>query len=253
MAHMRMEDRDGAPRERLPLDGAIEIVQALPPTAHARAQHDRGVLVEGRADHGRHGQDNMPRDATLMEDLTDLVDPVIGIDFGAPQAQRCLATHGSQVRALTPVQATVFAIADLLWIATRQPLRHQGIIVPRLRARMARSKRVPVLGKDLFEDTPVPRGCCQHLRPPREGLGIVAVPQLYHDNARTELEVLFSDSPSLRRQIAASLPTELYAGAQTGLRGNQSPVDHLSRAVSLAGRTTTGRGVFPRLNSVASC
>jgi hypothetical protein len=45
---------------------------------------------------------------------------------------------------------------------------------------MGTLKRVPVIGKDLFKDTPVPRGCCQHLRPPREGLGIVAVPWLYH-------------------------------------------------------------------------
>jgi hypothetical protein len=41
---------------------------------------------------------------------------------------------------------------------------------------MGTLKRVPVIGKDLFEDTPVPRGCCQHPRPPREGLGIVTVP-----------------------------------------------------------------------------
>jgi hypothetical protein len=35
-----------------------------------------------------------------MEDFTDLVDPVVCIDFGAPQAQRRLATHGHQVYAL---------------------------------------------------------------------------------------------------------------------------------------------------------
>ena len=47
IAAMRVEHRDGAPLERLTLDGAIEIIQALRPTAHQRAQHDRGVLVEG--------------------------------------------------------------------------------------------------------------------------------------------------------------------------------------------------------------
>jgi hypothetical protein len=31
-----------------------------------------------------------------------------------------------------------------------------------------------------LKDTPVPRGCGQHPCPPREGLGIVAVPWLYH-------------------------------------------------------------------------
>src|SRR5713226_7991169 len=76
---MRVEDRDVAPLERLPLDGAIEIIQALPPTAHERAQHDRGVLVEGGAEHRRHGQDDMPIDDALMEDFTDLLDPVVCI------------------------------------------------------------------------------------------------------------------------------------------------------------------------------
>ena len=37
------------PRSAFP-DGTIEILQALPPTAHERAQHARGVLVEGGAD-----------------------------------------------------------------------------------------------------------------------------------------------------------------------------------------------------------
>src|SRR4030095_11279704 len=50
----------------------------------------------------------------------------------------------------------------------------------RLIARMGTLKRVPVIGKDLLKNTPVPRGRCQHPRPPREGLGIVAVPWLYH-------------------------------------------------------------------------
>jgi hypothetical protein len=142
----------------------------------AGAQHDRGVLVEGGAEHGRHGQDDMPIDDALMEDFTDLVGPVVCIDFGAPQAQRRLATHGHQVLALTTVQAAVFDVSDLLRIATRQHLRDQVIVVGRLIARMGTLKRVPVIGKDLFEDTPVPRGCCQHPRPPREGLGIVTVP-----------------------------------------------------------------------------
>src|SRR5262249_23451160 len=95
-------------------------------------------------------------------------------------AQRRLTTHGHQVLALAAVQAAVFDGADLLRIATREHLRDQAIVVGHLIARRDALKRVPVIGKDLFEDTPVPRGCCQHPRPPREGVGIVAVPWLYH-------------------------------------------------------------------------
>src|SRR6266702_2957254 len=59
IAAMRVEHRDGAPSERLALDGAIEIIQALRPAAHERAQYDRRVLVEGRAEHRRHRQDDV--------------------------------------------------------------------------------------------------------------------------------------------------------------------------------------------------
>src|SRR5215831_19738222 len=92
-APMRVEDRDVAPRERLPLNGTIEIIQALPPTGHERAQHDRGMLVEDGAEHGRHGQDNVPIDDPLVEDLAHLTHPVVDMDFGAPQAQRRLTAH----------------------------------------------------------------------------------------------------------------------------------------------------------------
>ena len=47
IAPMGVEHRDRAPSERLAPDGAIEIIEALRPTAHERAQHDRRVLVEG--------------------------------------------------------------------------------------------------------------------------------------------------------------------------------------------------------------
>ena len=169
IAPMRVEDRARPPLERLPLDGAREIIQALPPTAHERAQHDRGVLVEGGAEHGRHRQDNMPIDDTLMEDFTDLVDPVVCLDFGAPQAQRRLATHRHQVLPLAAVQTAVFDVADLFRIATREHLAHQPIVIGGLIARMGVLKRLPVIGKDLLKDTPVPGGCCKHPRPPSEG------------------------------------------------------------------------------------
>jgi len=74
IAAMRVEHRDGAPLERLPLDGAGEIVEALRPAASQRTQHDRGVLVKGRAEHRWHRQDDMPRDDAFVEDPADLAD-----------------------------------------------------------------------------------------------------------------------------------------------------------------------------------
>src|SRR6266851_7036102 len=41
-------------------------------------------------------------------------------------------------------------------------------------------KRLPVIGKDLLEDTPVPRGCCNHRVAPSGGDTIVTVQRLYH-------------------------------------------------------------------------
>src|SRR5882762_11541853 len=82
--------------------------------------------------------------------------------------------------ALATPQAAVCDIAHLLRIATRQHPGHQALVVGRLVAGMGVGKRVPVIGKDLLKDTPVPRGCGQHPCPPREGLGIVVVPWLYH-------------------------------------------------------------------------
>ena len=83
VAAMGVEHRDGAPPERLAPDVAREIIQALHPTAHECAQHDRRVLVESRAEHRRDRQDDMPIDHPLVEDLAHLADPVIDGDFGA--------------------------------------------------------------------------------------------------------------------------------------------------------------------------
>src|SRR5206468_2386742 len=66
MAAMRVEHGAGAPLERLPLDGAGAIVKAWRPAASQRTQHDRGVLVKGRAAHRRHPQDEMPRDDAVV-------------------------------------------------------------------------------------------------------------------------------------------------------------------------------------------
>src|SRR5712691_11427359 len=82
--------------------------------------------------------------------------------------------------ALATPQAAVFDIAHLFRIATRQHLGHQTLVVERLVARMGVGKRVPVIGKDLLEDTPVPRGLYQHRSAPSWGHQIVAVKRLYH-------------------------------------------------------------------------
>src|SRR6266571_5342781 len=64
--------------------------------------------------------------------------------------------------ALATVQATVFDVPHLFRVATPQHLGHQAIIIRRLVTRMGVLKRLPVIRKDLLEDTPVPRGCCNH-------------------------------------------------------------------------------------------
>jgi len=60
------------------------------------------------------------------------------------------------------VQAAVFDVAHLRGVATREHLGHQAIVIPGLVARMGTLKRLPVVGKDLLEDVPVPRGRCKH-------------------------------------------------------------------------------------------
>src|SRR5437870_1903718 len=141
---MRVEHRDVASLERLPPDSAVEIVEALRPTAYKRAQYDRRILVESGAEHRRDCQDDVPIDDALMEDLTHLAYPVVYIDFGAPQAQGRFTAHGHQVFTLAAVQAAIFDIADLFRVATCQHLRHQPIVVGGLIPWMGTLKRLPV-------------------------------------------------------------------------------------------------------------
>ncbi len=76
---MRVEHRAVASLERLPPDRAVEIIEALRPTAYKRAQDDRSMLVESGAEHRRDRQDDVPIDDALMEDLTHLAHPVVHI------------------------------------------------------------------------------------------------------------------------------------------------------------------------------
>src|SRR5215471_17139248 len=47
-------------------------------------------------------------------------------------------------------------------------------------ARMGVGEAIPVVGKDLLEDVPVPRGCCKHQGAPSWGVEMVVVQRLYH-------------------------------------------------------------------------
>src|SRR4051794_39232750 len=85
--------------------------------------------------------------------------------------------------ALATPQAAVCDIAHLFRVATRQHLHHQALVVGRLIARMGVGKRVPVIGKDLLEDTPVPRGVGHHRVTPRGGVDLLVMKRLYHASA----------------------------------------------------------------------
>ena len=80
---MGMEYRNVPPPECLAPDFTIVIIEALRPAAHERAQHDRRVLVKGRAKHRRDRQDDMPIDDPRVEDPAHLTHPVVDMDFSA--------------------------------------------------------------------------------------------------------------------------------------------------------------------------
>ena len=84
IASMGMEHRDGAPTERLARDSAVEVIQALCPAAHERAQHSRRVPVENRPEHRRHRQDDVSVDDALMQLMAHLAHPVIDVDLSTP-------------------------------------------------------------------------------------------------------------------------------------------------------------------------
>jgi len=81
---MGMEYRNVTAPECLAPDFTIEIIEALRPAAHERAQHDRRMLVKGRAKHRRDRQDDMPIDDALVQYFTHLTDPVNRRDLGTP-------------------------------------------------------------------------------------------------------------------------------------------------------------------------
>ena len=168
------------PPERLAPDLTGAIVQALCPAAHERAQHHRGVLIQGRAEHRGSRQDDGPRDHPLVEDLTHLAHPVVDVDFGAPQAPGRLTAQRHQGFALATGHAAVCDIASLFWIATRQHLGYPALVIRWLVTRMGMLQRPPVIGNDRFEDPPVPGGLWRHRVAPSRGDDMFAVQRCYH-------------------------------------------------------------------------
>src|SRR5262249_7664109 len=112
--------------------------------------------------------------------------------------------------ALATPQAAVFDIAHLFRVATRQHLRHQVLVVGCLVARMGVGKRVPVIGKDLLEDPPVPSGVGHHRVTPSGGDALVVMKRLYHASAASSTPL----PPVPRHPSPASVILELW-----GLRG----------------------------------
>ncbi len=167
LAAMGVEHGHRAPAEGLAPARAQAILQAWRPTAPERTADNRGVLVKGRAAHGRDRQADMPRDAPRLEGLAPLAPPVVDMDFGAPSAQRRVAAHGHLVRALATPQAAGRHLAHLLGLPAREQLGHQPIIIGGLIAWLGVRQWLPVIGKNLLEDPPGPGGCCQHTGAPR--------------------------------------------------------------------------------------
>ena len=181
VASMGVNHRDIATLEGFASDLTIEVIQALPATRHQLTQQPLSILVERRAEHGRHGQDDMAVDHPLVESLADLTHPIVHVNFGTPQAQRRLTTHRHQMLALSTLLAAVFDIAHVVGVAAVMHLFHEAVIVRRVIARAELFKPLPVIGKELFEDTPVPGGLCHHRVTLSWSDEIVWVKRFYHD------------------------------------------------------------------------
>ena len=81
MAAMRLDDDDVAAFEGSATDPAEDIIQAPHPTTHERTQHRLSLLIKCFPEELRHGQDDMAVDDSFMEQLAQLGDPGVHIDF----------------------------------------------------------------------------------------------------------------------------------------------------------------------------
>src|SRR5207247_689961 len=95
-------------------------------------------------------------------------------------AQRRFAAHRHAMGALPAIQTPVFNRAHLCRVSAGKQLVDEAIIVARIIARIDAFEPVPMLGKDLLEDVPVPRGCYKHQGAPSWGVEMMVVQRLYH-------------------------------------------------------------------------
>ena len=216
IAAMGLDDDDVTAFEVLAADPAEDVIQAPHPTAHERTQHRWRLLIKSVPQYLRHGEDDMTVDDALMQHLADLADPVVDVNLGAPQAQRRLTTHSDAMGALPAIQAPVVDVPYLVRVPACEHLVYKLIIVSLMVPRMASFEAVPVLGKDLLEDVPVLRGCCNHAGAPSWGSGIYAVQLWYHvSSAQSTPSSAFTQvrsSPSLTlepRGLQASRKMEI--------------------------------------------
>lgn len=185
-ATVGLNHHDIAPCERLATHPAEEVIETANPTAHQVTQQRLGILVKGVPEHIGYGQHHMAVDHSVMEHLTDLCNPVINIDFGTAQAQRGLTRHRDPMLTLATMLTAILDIAHFVGVATVQHLLHKPIIVAGMVTRMALFEDVPVIGKDLFEDVPMPPGFDNHEVAPSEGSRMfrwLKVKRLYHVSA----------------------------------------------------------------------
>src|SRR5215216_7974342 len=113
---------------------------------------------------------------------------------------------------------------------------------------MGTLKRVPVLSKDLLEDTPVPRGCCNHRVAPSWGDTIVMVQRLYHGLAASSTPhrpvyhhpPLLPSSLSYRDFWAEKMKFPIRSRWLAGKR--KLPLGQLSRIFPNSGQRVAARG-----------
>src|SRR5262245_49097229 len=145
--------------------------QAWTVSKHLKGTHDKGRIAE------EPGEGKLSSPVLEQRWAGRLTHRLSQIERGR------FTTHRHAMFALATVRAAVFDIPHLVLIATRQHLGHQSIIVGGLIARMGVGEAVPVVSKDLLEDVPVPRGCCQHRVAPSRDDKIVTVQRLYHTSS----------------------------------------------------------------------
>src|SRR5207244_2253399 len=198
IATMRLDDPDIATLQGPATHPAEAIIQALHATAHERTQHFLSVLIKCRAQQRGHRQHHMTIDHPLMQHGADLAHPVIDIDFRAAKTQRRFTAHRDPMGAFPAPQAAVLNRAHRVRIAASEHLLHQTIIVARPVTRVGVGEPVPVLSKDLFEDVPRRRRCCDHQAASLSGMRLSVVARFYHilPTTSTPSAASAGDSPS---------------------------------------------------------